>query len=153
LFIDKLLFEKEVGLFLLLKFVEFGSEFLSIGLGQELLGGFRNFGFEIDVFSVPVVLGSVGSFSSGFLLLVVVLLFRLVIVFGLFGLFMLGRLLFWFFLFGLRLEFLLVLGLLGNGLCGVNEPLFDVLLGDEPWHLDCIRKKNYKTWIIKFKVG
>ena len=133
-----------MALFLLLKFVEFSSEFLSVGLGQEFLGGFRNFGFESDVFSVPVVLGSVGSFSSGFLFLVVVLLFRLVVVFGFFGFFMLGRLLFGFFLFGLRLEFLLVLGLLSDGLGGVNEALFDVLLGDEPWHLDCIRKRIIK---------
>lgn len=56
-----------------------------------------------------------------------------------------------FFLFGLRFEFFLVLWLLSDGFCWVNKSLFDVLLGDEPWHMDCKRKKNYKTWIIKFR--
>ncbi len=68
----------------------------------------------------------------------------MVIVFMFFGIFMFGRLFFGLFLFRLGLEFLLVFGLLGNRFGRVNKSLFDVLLGDEPRHLDSISKRIIK---------
>lgn len=62
----------------------------------------------------------------------------------LFFFFMFRWLFFGLFLFVLLIEFLLVLGLLIERFFGVDESLFDVLLGDEPWHFMSIRKRIIK---------
>ena len=149
MFINKFFSFEEKGVFLLFQFVEFGSELFNVGLIEELFGGFRDFGLQGDLFSVPIELRSVssfGSFSFGFLLFVVWVFFGvavLMFVIG-FGFFIFGRLFLGLFLFGLRFEFFLVLGLFSDGFCWVNKSLFDVLLGDEPWHMDCKRKRIIK---------